>query len=350
MSTDLEILENVPLAPLTTLGVGGAARFFVTVKTEADLSSAIEYARTREVPIFILGGGSNLLVSDSGFPGMVIKIGIKGTEFKDRGDGSVSLTAAAGEDWDALVEKTVERDLAGLECLSGIPGLVGATPIQNVGAYGQEVAETIAEVRCLDRETDEIRILSNADCGFAYRTSIFNTTHRGRFIVLAVSYTLRAGGEPHIEYRDLAARFDGRVPTLAETRQAVLDIRRQKSMVIDPKDPNSRSAGSFFKNPIVEHSTADELSNAIGEPVPYFRAPGGSVKIPAAWLIEKAGFSKGYILGNAGLSANHSLAIINRGDARSDDIIALKELIRSAVFEKFGVDLVPEPVLLGFGD
>jgi UDP-N-acetylmuramate dehydrogenase len=161
---------------------------------------------------------------------------------------------------------------------------------------------------------------------------------------------LRAGGEPHIEYRDLAARFDGRVPTLAETRQAVLDIRRQKSMVIDPKDPNSRSAGSFFKNPIVEHSTADELSNAIGEPVPYFRAPGGSVKIPAAWLIEKAGFSKGYILGNAGLSANHSLAIINRGEARSDDIIALKELIRSAVFEKFGVDLVPEPVLLGFGD
>jgi UDP-N-acetylmuramate dehydrogenase len=172
MSTDLEILENVPLAPLTTLGVGGAARFFVTVKTEAELSSAIEYARSSEVPIFILGGGSNLLVSDSGFPGMVIKIGIKGTEFKDREDGSVSLTAAAGEDWDALVEKTVERDLAGLECLSGIPGLVGATPIQNVGAYGQEVAETIAEVRCLNRETDEIRIFSNADCGFAYRTSI----------------------------------------------------------------------------------------------------------------------------------------------------------------------------------
>ncbi|HSI88434.1 MAG TPA: UDP-N-acetylmuramate dehydrogenase, partial [Pyrinomonadaceae bacterium] len=315
-----------------------------------ELNAAIGFGNSNGLPIFILGGGSNLLVSDNGFPGLVIKIGITGIAFEDREDGTVRVTAAAGEDWDPFVETVIGRGLSGLECLSGIPGLVGATPIQNVGAYGQEVSGSIAEVRCLDRETGERLALTNAECGFAYRSSIFNTTQRGRFVVLAVSYDLRPGGVPHLEYRDLADRFDGRVPTLAETRAAVLEIRRQKSMVIDPRDPNSRSAGSFFKNPIVEQRAADLLSEALGESVPSFQSAGGMAKIPAAWLIEKAGFSKGYTLGNAGLSANHSLAIINRGDARADDIIALKELIRSAVFEKFGIELVPEPVFLGFPD
>ena len=345
----MEISENLPLAPMTTLGVGGPARYFTEAASEEDVLSAIGFARDRGLEVFILGGGSNLLVSDDGFDGLVIKMGLRGVDVSPPSHGNVIVNAAAGEEWDPLVEMCVDRSLAGFECLSGIPGLVGATPIQNVGAYGQEVSQTIIEVRCIDRESLEPVTLSNPECGFAYRASIFNTIHRGRYIVTGVTYQLTEGGPPYLDYRDLRERFIGQAPSLAEARSAVLEIRRAKSMVIDPADPNSRSAGSFFKNPIVSRERADEIAEAIGETVPFFPMPDGSVKIPAAWLIERAGFSKGYILGNAGISQNHSLAIINRGGASADDIVALKEMIRHAVFSRFEIELVPEPVFLGFG-
>lgn len=345
----IKISENIPLGPLTTLGVGGPARYFTEAASEEELLSAIGFARDRGLEIFILGGGSNLLVADNGFDSLVIKMALRGVDLSPPYHGKVIVKAAAGEEWDSLVEMCVDRGLAGFECLSGIPGLVGATPIQNVGAYGQEVSQTIIEVRCIDRESLEPITLSNSECGFAYRTSIFNTTRRGRYIVTGVTYQLTEGGAPYLEYRDLAERFKGEKPSLVEARRAVLEIRRAKSMVIDNADPNSRSAGSFFKNPIVRRERADEIAEAIGETVPFFPMPDGSVKIPAAWLIERAGFSKGYILGNAGISQNHSLALINRGGASADDIVALKDMIRHAVFSRFEIELAPEPVFLGFG-
>ncbi len=237
----------------------------------------------------------------------------------------------------------------GVECLSGIPGLVGGTPIQNVGAYGQEVSSTVASVTVYDRETDQITVLSNADCGFAYRTSIFNTTARDRYIVLSVRFCLSRSGSPKITYRDLMERFGEREPSLVEVREAVLSIRRSKSMVIDRSDPNSRSAGSFFKNPIVERAVYERISAEFSN-VPFFDVDVSHVKIPAAWLIENAGFAKGSALGNAGISANHTLAIINRGNASAADIINLKNAVESAVHKKFGIRLVPEPIFVGFSD
>mgnify|MGYP001430210228 CR=1 FL=1 len=298
-----------------------------------------------------------MLVSDDGFDGLVIQIAIKSSEFRVASSESENnlkletrnsklITVGAGEDWDRFVANCVENDLAGVECLSGIPGFVGGTPVQNVGAYGQEVSETIVSVRCIDRVTDSIVDLSNADCGFAYRTSIFNSTERNRYIVLSVTYKLMPGGEPKIAYKDLINVFGDSKPSLKEVRDAVLKIRREKSMVIDANDPNSRSAGSFFKNPVVEISKLEELKQT-HEDVPHF-AFGDKVKIPAAWLIENAGFHKGYALGNAGISSNHTLALINLGQATAAEIIGLKDKIQSAVAAKFDITLVPEPVFVGF--
>jgi UDP-N-acetylmuramate dehydrogenase len=345
----MQILENVPLAPLTTLGVGGPAKYFANARSEEDVAALLAWADTQGEEVFILGGGSNILVEDSGFDGLVVKIDIDGIDFTDEDDGTVLVTAGAGEDWDGLVATCVDRDLSGVECLSGIPGTVGGTPVQNVGAYGQEVSETIVSVRCFDRAERRFVELTRADCGFAYRKSIFNTSERDRYVVLSVVYRLVKGGRAKIAYKDLQERFKGRDPSLTETRDAVIAIRKGKSMVIDPSDPNSRSAGSFFKNPIVETHVARLIAEEIGvERVPYFAAGDGMVKVPAAWLIEQAGFAKGFALGNAGISANHSLAIINHGSATSAEIIALKELIQKRVCEKFGVSLQPEPIFVGF--
>lgn len=347
----MKIEENVPLAPLTSLRVGGAARYFVRAETEESVVAALRHTRENTLDVFVLGGGSNLLVSDDGFDGLVLQVAISGVEnvVSTNPQSAIrtpQLVAGAGEDWDRFVAYCVDRDLAGVECLSGIPGFVGGTPVQNVGAYGQEVSETIVSVRCIDRKSNEIVELSNADCGFAYRTSIFNSTERDRYVVLSVTYKLTHGGEPKIAYKDLTDLFDGRTPSLQQVRDAVLKIRREKSMVIDDADPNSRSAGSFFKNPIVEISKFEELKRA-HESVPHFGF-GDKVKIPAAWLIENAGFHKGYVFGNAGISTNHTLAIINRGNATAAEIIALKDKIQTAVTAKFDITLVPEPVFVGF--
>jgi UDP-N-acetylmuramate dehydrogenase len=345
----LKIERNVPLGPMTTLGVGGAAEYFFRAADEADIAEAFEWARERILPVFVLGGGSNIVVSDAGFRGLVLQVLLHGLAFEELGGDVVRVRAGAGEDWDEFVGECVERGLAGVECLSGIPGFVGGTPVQNVGAYGQEISETISRVRCFDRNDFRFADLSNEDCGFAYRTSIFNTTERDRYVVTSVEFDMKSGGNPRVGYKDLKERFAGRVPTLAETREAVLDIRRQKSMVIDPADPNSRSAGSFFKNPIIPADKIAEIADLAGiETVPTFPAGDGRLKVPAAWLIEKAGLEKGYKLGRVGISANHSLAIVNLGGATSMEIMLLKDQIQTAVEEKFGIRLQAEPIFVGF--
>ncbi|HVF31264.1 MAG TPA: UDP-N-acetylmuramate dehydrogenase [Pyrinomonadaceae bacterium] len=336
----INIQTEVPLAPLTTFKVGGAARFFTRAESEEDVAGAFDYARANSLPLFVLGGGSNILVSDDGFDGLVLQIALKGI---DR-DNEI-VTAQAGEDWDPFVAMCVEQDLAGVECLSGIPGLAGGTPVQNVGAYGQEVSETIVSVRCFDRARGTINDLSAAACEFTYRSSIFNSTERDMHVVLSVSYVLNPGGAPKIAYKDLREHFAGNDPSLRQVRDAVLNIRRSKSMVIGENDPNSRSAGSFFKNPIVSQAKFDEISERSSPP--SFPSADG-VKIPAAWLIENSGFYKGFKLGNAGISTRHSLAVVNLGGATAAEIVGLKEKIQAGVLREFDILLEPEPVFVGF--
>ena len=337
----IDLQENVPLAPLTTLKVGGNARYLTVAKTEDQIAKAFDFAVREHLKLFVLGGGSNVLISDKGFDGLVLQVALQG--IADDGD---SVTAAAGEYWDDFVVYCVQNKLAGVECLSGIPGLVGGTPVQNVGAYGQEVSETINAVQCFDRETGESVSLSNSECGFAYRASIFNSTMRDRYIVLCVTFGLRRDGEAKVVYKDLIEHFKDRQPTLLEVRESVLRIRRSKSMVIDPADPNSKSAGSFFKNPVVEREKLIELRKDF-EHIPSFDF-GEKVKIPAAWLIENAGFSKGFALGNAGISSKHTLALVNRGGASAEEMLSLKNEIQDAVKARFGINLLPEPVFVGF--
>ena len=345
----MEILSRVPLAPLTTLGLGGPAHRFARAQSEDDLVAATRAAREESLPLFILGGGSNLVVSDAGFAGFVVQVALRGvTEFAQ--SGRRVLSAGAGEDWDTLVAASVELGLAGLECLSGIPGSVGGTPVQNVGAYGQEVSSTISRVRALDLESLETRDLAPAECEFGYRQSVFNTTRRGRYAVTRVDFALAPGGAPAMGYREVQAKFEGHsaAPSLAEVREAVLEIRRSKSMVVSQEDPNSRSAGSFFKNPALPVATWEGLRDASGAPAPRFDAGPGLVKVPAAWLIEQAGFRRGEARGAVGISSRHTLALVTREGARTAELVALAQDIQGRVREKFGVELRPEPVFLGF--
>jgi len=344
--SNIQILENVNLAPYTTMKIGGRARFFCDAVTEGDVVDAMRFAREKRPDVFVLGGGSNVLISDNGFDGVVIHIATQGVEFTEAGD-RVVATVQAGEDWDGFVAKCVEINLAGVECLSGIPGYVGGTPVQNVGAYGQDVSETIVSVRCLDREGLAIIELINEDCCFSYRKSIFNSTKFGRYIVLGVKFSLKKDGDPKVGYKDIREHFGERRPTLAEVRDAVLAIRRSKSMVIDADDPNSRSAGSFFKNPIVGTEVLGAIRQSFPE-VPSYNVDAKSVKLPAAWLIENAGFHKGYILEDAGISSKHTLALINRGLDTSEQIVKLKDKIQDEVESRFGIRLEPEPIFVGF--
>ncbi len=341
----VNIAENVLLAPLTTFGIGGPARYFTEARTEQDVAFAVKWAQERGVALYPLGGGSNLLVTDAGFHGLVLQIGIMGVERQ----GSV-LTVGAGESWDGLVQHTVTANFAGMECLAGIPGSVGGTPVQNVGAYGQEVSETIASVRAFDRELGEMVELSNAECGFHYRESIFNTTHRGRYIVTGVRFTLRAGGAPTLRYADLQKRFNGQQnPSLIEVAEAVREIRRAKGMVVTPGDPDTRSAGSFFKNPIVDADRLPEFAlaaNVEQQAVPHWPAGTNRIKLAAAWLLERSGFVKGYGHGPVRISSRHTLALTNRGGATYADLVALQNEIVQGVERKFGLSLEQEPVLL----
>jgi UDP-N-acetylmuramate dehydrogenase len=344
--------ENVPLAPFTTFRLGGPARFFVEAKSTGEVQQAVAFARSKNLPLFILGGGSNLLVADRGWPGVVLKVSIFGI---DRRAGEIDDKAlfdvGAGESWDRFVSQAVMAQCAGVECLSGIPGSVGGTPVQNVGAYGQEVSETIESVEVLDNNDGEVRELCREACGFGYRSSIFNTTERGRFVILRVAYALTPGGEPHIAYADLKRHFEGREtsPTLAETREAILQIRARKGMLIVPGDPDSLSAGSFFKNPVMSEEQHEELrKRAAAKGLTSYPALEKSKKISAAWLVEHSGFARGYGLGGAGISSKHALAIVNRGGATAAEVLALKAQIQQRVEEIWNVRLEPEPVMVGF--
>jgi UDP-N-acetylmuramate dehydrogenase len=350
----VELQERVPLAPLTTLRVGGPARYFAAAESEEDLIIALAFAKARNMPLFILGGGSNLLVSDAGFDGLVLKIDNKGVELENSGSHMI-LRAAAGEVWDDFVGSCVKVKLGGVECLSGIPGLVGGTPVQNVGAYGQETSEVLVSVRAWDRDAEAIVELSNAQCGFTYRTSIFNTTARDRYIVLQVTFSLKKDGTPNVKYPDVQRNLDihgvkSGPPTLEEVRKAVREIRAGKGMLIVEGDPDCRSAGSFFKNPIISEAQFASLQSSSEDKVPRFPASNANVKTSAAWLIERSGFVKGYALGPAAVSRKHTLALTNTGSARASDIVALARQIRRGVFDRFGIQLTPEPVFVGFSE
>ena len=340
---------------MTTFKVGGPARYFIDAHSEHEVSEAVAFALARKLPLFVLGGGSNLLVSDSGWPGLVLKISLAGVEFE--GDLEKMLFhVGAGENWDSLVALAVSKRCGGIECLSGIPGTVGGTPVQNVGAYGQEVSETITHVRALEITTGNVLDLSNNDCGFSYRSSIFNSTRRDDFIVLEVSYRLCRNCDPKIEYTDVKNFFAANKvdkPTLQQVRDAVRSIRQSKAMLLVEGDEDCRSAGSFFKNPIVSVAEANRIQalaeqRVPGKTMPRYPAPNGQVKLAAAWLVEQAGFHKGYTLGPVGISRKHSLAIVNRGAATAKDILVLKDEIEKKAFDVWGVRLQPEPVFVGF--
>jgi UDP-N-acetylmuramate dehydrogenase len=357
MLRDSLIEENKPLAPFTTLGIGGSARWFVEAATEDAIAGAAQWARSRGIKLFVLGGGSNLVVSDAGFDGLVLRVALRGISAKEASDdsGQRIFQAAAGEDWERFVQRSVEEECAGIECLTGIPGTVGGTPVQNVGAYGQEVSSTIVRLRAFDLHDQAWVELAAADCGFSYRQSRFNTVNRGRFVVTRVDYRLTVGGAPTLRYAELQrALGTDEKPSLAEVTETVRRIRQSKGMLLVEGDPDCRSAGSFFKNPIVGEEHVARISEIAGKEAPRFPAGervgnGGKVKIPAAWLIEQAGFAKGYARGLAGISTRHTLALVNRGGATAREILALAEEIEAAVKSRFAVSLEIEPVLVGFG-
>ncbi|MGE5290100.1 MAG: UDP-N-acetylmuramate dehydrogenase [Micromonosporaceae bacterium] len=348
--------DQVRLAGYTTLRLGGPARAFTEAASTGDIVDAVRGADAAGEPVLILGGGSNLVIADEGFCGTVVHVATRGIDIKRApGGGAVELRVQAGEEWDALVERCVADGLAGVECLAGIPGLAGATPIQNVGAYGQEVAETITAVRVFDRAAGRVVTLDGAACGFGYRTSRFKR-QPGRFAVLEVTFKLYTErlSRP-VTYPELASSLGvepGQRAPLGEVRDAVLGLRRAKGMVLDPGDPDTRSAGSFFTNPVLGSAEIAAFERAVRHRLgpdarfPRFPAPEG-VKIPAAWLIQHAGFAKGYAAFGARISTKHTLALTNPGEASTAGLVALARQIRDAVREAFGVELVAEPVLVG---
>ncbi|GAA1797048.1 UDP-N-acetylmuramate dehydrogenase [Nocardioides hankookensis] len=330
----------------TTLRLGGPAERWVRATTEAELTDALVDADTAGEPVLVLGGGSNLVVADGGFQGTVVEVATTGAEI-DADDeptcGGATVTVAAGETWDDVVALAAERGWVGIEALSGIPGSVGATPVQNVGAYGQEVSQTIARVRVWDRTLRGVRTFANAECLFGYRTSRFKQDP-SRHVVLSVTFQLRQGdlGAP-VAYAELARALGvelGERAPLADSRQAVLGLRRGKGMVLDPADHDTWSAGSFFTNPVVD-------ADVVPDGAPAWPQPDGRVKTSAAWLIEHAGFTKGYGSDRVALSGKHTLALTNRGGATTDELLALAREVRDGVAERFGIVLVNEPVLVG---
>jgi UDP-N-acetylmuramate dehydrogenase len=352
ISSALQIQEQVTLAPFTTFRIGGPARFFCEVSTEDALLEAVRFAREQGLRIFVLGGGSNLLISDAGFDGLVLHLAIDTPTAIVAADGTVEYRVAAGTDWDAFVLSVCEQGITGVECLAGIPGLVGGSPIQNIGAYGQEAADTIHSVRALDLESLEFVKLSREACGFSYRHSIFNTTQRDRYIVTQVVFRFDSAATPKLTYADLTRHFaaqiaSGETPTPLQIYRAVREIRHGKGMLLVDGEQDCRSAGSFFKNPIVPAAILEGIATALSlDPatIPHWPAGEGQIKLPAAWLLERAGFVKGFALGEAGISSRHTLALINRGNATASDIGRLRDKIQQEVSARFNIRLEQEPV------
>jgi UDP-N-acetylmuramate dehydrogenase len=356
-----ELSDQVLLADHTTLRLGGPAQRFLEVDTTGELIDSVRAADEAGEPVLVLGGGSNLVVSDAGFDGTVIKVAAEGVAVRRAGD-RVEVTVAAGENWARLVDWAVSEDLAGIECLAGIPGLAGATPIQNVGAYGQEVRTTVVDLRAFDRASQTIETFGVEDCGFGYRTSVFKRTGwpgsvTGRYVVLEVTFALaRDSLSAPVRYAELAGRLGvgvGDQAPLAKVRDAVLELRRSKGMLLDPADPDTVSAGSFFTNPVVDRPVFAEIERIAavrwpGTSVPSYPADDGCVKVPAGWLIERAGFTKGFDgPGAARISTKHSLALTNSGGATAADLIGLARQLVAGVRETFGVELANEPTLVG---
>jgi len=344
-------IPGVPLAGFSSLGIGGPAAWLLDASSVEDVARAHDWCVERALPLLVVGGGSNLVVADRGFAGLVVRMEIRERRFTQTG-GDTIVSVGAGESWDAFVAEAVTRGLSGIECLSGIPGSVGGTPIQNVGAYGQEVATTIQSVEVFDRDRRVLTALPANACGFGYRMSRFKRDEVGRFIVCRVTFRLGTAAAS-VFYPDVEAELRQRnvsTPAVADVRAAVLAVRRRKGMVLDAADPDSRSVGSFFMNPIVSTSQYDDVAACISERPPMFSAGPREVKIPAAWLIERAGFRKGHVDGPVGVSSKHPLAIINRGGARAADVVRLAVTIKRRVHDRFGVSLRPEPTFVGFDD
>ncbi len=352
-----QYLKNIPLSEHTTIGLGGPACLFAVCTDVDHIRDALVYARTNQLPVHILGGGSNTIFPDRGYAGLVIKVALRGVREADEGP-TVLVSAAAGESWDALVLHCVMQGFGGIETLSGIPGFVGATPIQNVGAYGQEVAGTVDCVEALDRHTLAPVKFPAEECLFGYRQSRFRAGDAGKYVITRVSFRLRKNAAADIRYAELRSYLDAQPdfralapgrPVLERIRVSVLELRRRKSMVIDPADPHSRSVGSFFVNPVLDrqgYERALDLWHRTGgtEPIPVYPS-GDRVKIPAAWLIEHAGFSRGFRRGGAGISDHHALALVNYHGTTSE-LLALADQIRAAVRDRFGIVLEREPVVL----
>jgi UDP-N-acetylmuramate dehydrogenase len=351
----LNVEHYVPLAARCTLGVGGSARFFVRAQDEKTLIEALEWADQGGIVVRVLGGGSNIVIADEGLDALVVRVGLRGRRVRDDAIDHVELTVAAGEPWDDVVDYAVNRGWSGIECLSGIPGLVGAAPTQNVGAYGQEVSGTVARVRAYDRMSRSITTLIPEECAFAYRDSMFKSASPDRYVILDVTFRFNKGGAPTIRYAELESRLAGdgiAQPTLNDVRRSVLALRAAKSMVLDHDDVNRRSCGSFFVNPLVSREELPRIERRTGTTsgMPQFPQPDGLVKLSAAWLIERAGFSKGQRRGTVGISTKHALALVCHDGARAGALVAFAREIRDRVRDRFGVVLVTEPTLWGFRD
>ena len=350
------LLQNISLKEYTTIKLGGFAKYFAECNSEEEIKDALIYSQQNKLKTFILGGGSNVVFSDNGFNGLVIKINLKGLQIHSETKDRIILKVSAGENWDNFVKYCVNNNLAGLECLSGIPGSVGASPMQNIGAYGQEVKNTIIYVKTLDRETFKPVVFTNEDCDFGYRQSRFKNQDKDRYIITEVMFRLVRGGEPEIKYPELIKSIyedikpedtiNGK-PGLSKVRETVLNLRRKKSMVVDENDPDSVSCGSFFLNPVISEDDFKELLNKIPHTetqIPNYPTEEG-IKLSSAFLIEQSGFVKGFTKNGIGISSKHSLAIINMGGT-TKALIELTEEIKSAVYQKFGISLVPEPEIV----
>ncbi|GEM_PF-2180 len=338
------------LSRYTTMGLGGEANSFVRAQKTTDVVDAVRQTNDQETPLFVLGGGSNLVVADAGVQGTVLKIELRGIEVRSKRD-VVLVTVGAGENWHDFAQQMTAAHFAGVECLGGIPGSVGATPIQNVGAYGQEVSQTIQSVTVLDRNTLEVKKLSNKKCAFSYRSSVFKRSSKDRYIVLTVTFSLRPDGRPCIRNGELSRTLEaqGDAHSLQDVFDTVVNLRRKKSMVFDPADENSRSCGSFFVNAQVTEAIFQQISQEFGAPPPHFPGEKGLIKIPSAWLIEQSGFPKGYSIGGAvGLSTKHTLALVSHSGASATELVTFARHIRQKVEERMHVRLAPEPNFWGF--